>query len=71
MRKLKDGKAAGKDEITGERIKFDKSDRVAYWIWRLCNMAFENGVVHKELRSAVIVPLYKDKVWLEKYIEGS
>ena len=35
--------------------------RVGNWIWRLCNMAFESGVVPENWRSAVIVPLYKDK----------
>ena len=42
--KLKNGKAAGKNEITGEMIK-GGGDRVVDWIWRLCNMTFENGVV--------------------------
>ena len=40
MGRLKNGKAAGKDEITGELIK-GGCDRVVDWIWRLCNMAFE------------------------------
>ena len=31
------------------------------WIWKLCNMAFESGVVPEDLRSAVIVPLYNGK----------
>ena len=31
------------------------------WIWRLCNMAFESGVVPEDYRSAVIFPLYKVK----------
>ena len=31
------------------------------WIWRLCNMAFESGVVVEDWRSAVIVPLYEGK----------
>ena len=36
VRKLKNGKAAGKDEVT-----------VGWWtgFWSLCNIAFENGVV--------------------------
>ena len=38
-----------------------KSDNVVDWIWRLCNMAFENGVVPEDLKNAVIVPLYKGK----------
>ena len=41
--KLKNGKATGGDEITEEMIK-SGGDRVADWIWRLCNMAFENSV---------------------------
>ena len=45
--KLKNGKATGKDEITGEMIK-DGGDRVVDWIWRLCNMAFESGVVPED-----------------------
>ena len=31
------------------------------WVWRLCNMTFESGVVPKFWRSAVIVSLYKGK----------
>ena len=54
--KLKNGKAAGKDEITGEMIK-GGSDRVVELIWRLCNMAFESGVVPEYWRSTVIVKL--------------
>ena len=34
---------------------------VAVWIWKLCNMVFENDVVPEDLRSAVIVPLHKGK----------
>ena len=60
MGKLKNGKAAGKGEITGEMIK-GGGDRVMDWIWRLYNMAFESGVVPEDWRSTVIVPLYKGK----------
>ena len=58
MGRLISGKAAGKDEITGEMIK-GGGDRVVDWIWRLCNIAFESGVVPEDWRSAVNVPLYK------------
>ena len=44
--KLKIGKAADNDEITGEMIE-GGVDRVVDWIWRLCNMTFERGVVLK------------------------
>ena len=53
--KLKNGKAAGKDEITGEMIN-GGGDRVVELIWRLCNMIFESGVVPEDWRSAVIDP---------------
>ena len=58
--KLKNRKFSGKDKITGEMIK-GGGDRVMDWIWRLCNMAFESGVVPEDWISAVIVPLYNGK----------
>ena len=60
MGKPKNGKATGKDEITGEMIK-GGGERVVEWIWRLCNMAFESGVMPEDWRSALIVLLYKSK----------
>ena len=36
-------------------------NRVVKWIWRLCNMVLESGVMPEEWRSAVIVPLYMGK----------
>ena len=59
--KLENGKAIGKDEITREMIK-GGGNRVVDWIWKLCNMAFENGAVLEDWRSAVIIPLYKGKL---------
>ena len=50
----------GKDEITGEMIKYG-GDRVVDWIWRLCNMAFESVMGFEDWRSSVNGPLYKDK----------
>ena len=60
MGKLKNGKAIGKDEVKGEMIK-GRGNRVVDWIWRVCNMTFESGVVLKDWRAAVTVSLYKDK----------
>ena len=60
MGKLKNQKAAGKDEVTGEIIK-DGGNRVVDWVWKLCKMAFESGVVLEDWSSAVIIPLYKGK----------
>ena len=36
-------------------------DRVVDWIWRLCNMVFESGVVPDDWRSATIFLRYKGK----------
>ena len=60
MGKLMNGKAAGKDEVTEEIMK-GGGDRVVDWISRLCNIAFERGVVPTNLRSAVIIPLFNGK----------
>ena len=46
---------AVKDEVTGEMVK-GGGDVVVDWIWRLYNMAFENGVEPENCRPAVIVP---------------
>ena len=54
------GKAASKDKVTREMI-IGGGHMVVDWNWRLCNMAYENGIAPKDWRSAVIVPLYKDK----------
>ena len=58
MRKLKNGMAAGKDEVTGEMIK-GGGERLVDWIWRLFNTTFEISIVPGDWRSAVTVPLYK------------
>ena len=60
MRKLQNGKAAGKDEVTREMIK-GGGDRVMDLIWELCYMDSESGVMLEDWRSAVTVPLYKGK----------
>ena len=50
--KLKNGKAASKDEVTGEMIK-GGGHRVVDWIWKLS----KSDIVSEDWRSAVIVPL--------------
>ena len=60
VKKFKNGKAAAKDEVTGELVK-GGSDVVVDSIWKLCNMTFESGDVPKDLRFSVIVPLHKGK----------
>ena len=53
--KLKNGKATCTDEVKGG------CDMVVDWMWRLCNMAFESGLVPEDWRYVLIVPLYKGK----------
>ena len=60
MGKLKNGKAVAKHEVTGEMIK-GRGDMVMNWVRSLCNMVYERGGVPKDWRSAVIVPLYKNR----------
>ena len=55
VREPKNGKAAGKDEVTRKIIK-GGDDRVVDWVWRPCNITFENGDVPEDWRSAVIAP---------------
>ena len=69
--KFKNGKAPGKDEVTVEMVK-GRGDMVVDWIWRLCDMTFEN-VVPEDWTFAVIVPLYirvKERVLNVRIIEG-
>ena len=47
MRELKNGKAAAKDEVTGEMIQ-GRGDILVGWFWKLCNMAFEGGGVPED-----------------------
>ena len=47
VRKIKNGKGA--DEITGEMVK-GAGDRAVDWICRLCNRAFESGLVQQDWR---------------------
>ena len=49
VRKLKKEKGVGKDEVTGEMIK-GGGDMLMNWIWRLCNMAFESGILPVDWR---------------------
>ena len=48
------------DKATGEMVK-GLGYMVVDWIWSLCNMVFEGGVVPEDWRYAAIVPLCKGK----------
>ena len=43
--------------MLGGKMTKGGGDRVVDWIWKLCNMAFESGVVPYDWRSAVILQL--------------
>ena len=58
VRKLKNKKAAQKDKAIGDDKGFGK--KVADWIQRLFNMAFESDVRPEDWRSAVLFLRYKD-----------
>ena len=45
---LKNGKTADKVEVAREMVKRGRDDRVVDWIWRLCNMCFEDRVVPED-----------------------
>ena len=60
VRKLKNGKAAGRVEVTVKMIK-GEGDMVVDCIWSLFNMLFRSVVVPEDWRFAVIFPLYKGK----------
>ena len=60
VEKIKNGKAASKDEVTEEMIKSVGNKKVDC-ILRVSNMASESGVVPEDWRSVVVVPLYMVK----------
>ena len=72
MRNLKNGKAADENEVMGEILN-GGDDMVVDWIWRMCSMvvesgvvpedwrSFESGVIPEDWRSVLIVTLYKGK----------
>ena len=60
MGKLKNGKAAGKEKVTGEVVK-GRGDIVVDLIWRLFLMAFESGVVPENWIYVVIILFFKGK----------
>ena len=54
--KLRNGKAADKDEVM-EEVIYREDELLTDWFWKLCNMAIENGVMTEDWRSAFNVPL--------------
>ena len=60
IKRLKNGKAAGIDGITAEMLKYG-GDVVTEWMVKICQMAWERGVVPADWTKAIIVPVYKGK----------
>ena len=50
---LKNGKSAGEAWVTREIVK-GMGELVIEWIWKLCNIGFESGVVPEDGRSMSI-----------------
>ena len=60
IKKLKNGKATGVDDIAGEMIKAG-GEVMAEWLVRVLNICWKEGRVPEDWRKAVIVPIYKGK----------
>ncbi len=58
--RLKCGKAAGMDGVTGEMLKYG-GDAVVEWTLLICEQAWKKGEVPDDWKKAIIVPLYKGK----------
>lgn len=58
VRKLKNGKAAGVDEIRGEFLKCSGKAGLE-WLHRILNLAWRSGKVPSDWSSAIIAPIYK------------
>lgn len=58
IKRLKRGKAAGHDNITGEMLK-NMGGKGVQLLTKICNMAWEEGRVPKDWEVGVIVPIYK------------
>ena len=67
MGKLQNGKATGKNAVTGKMIK-SRCDMMVDWLWKLSNIAFQSGGVPEDCGSAVVVPLYSGTGERNKYI---
>ena len=59
IKKLKNGKASGVDNIVNEVIKYG-GEQVSKVIWLLCRSCFELEHIPHDWMKGVIFPLYKD-----------
>ena len=58
IRRLKAGKAAGLDEISGEFLK-TAEDIITPFLTKLFNQLFDNGIFSEEWSRSVLIPLFK------------
>ena len=62
MGKLKNGKAAGNDNITAELLK-NGGEAVVDWVTELVQEVWRTRQVPQEWKNATLVPLFKKKDW--------
>lgn len=60
MGRLKNGKAAGINEIPGEAWKYG-GEGLEKWAWKFCNRVWEGEDWPEEWREGVIVPILKKR----------
>lgn len=58
MGRLRNGKAAGIDEIPGEAWKYGE-ERLEKWAWEFCNRVWEGEGWPEEWKEGIIVPILK------------
>ena len=61
VKKIQKGKTAGEDEFKEEMMKSGTSLAIAL-VWKLCNMAFESGVVSEDWKTSETIPVCISKV---------
>ena len=60
IKKMKGGKAAGKDDIVVEMLK-NVGISIVAWLLSIFNRGMETGVEREGWKAACIVPVYKGK----------
>lgn len=71
IRKLKDGKSAGGDDIVNEVWKYGGGE-VREWLWKICNRVWKGECWSEEWREGIVVPILKKGkgVKVEEYRGG-
>ena len=60
MSKLKNGKAAGSDEIVAELVK-NGGEAMVDWLWELLREVWRTKQIPQEWKNAILIPLHKKK----------